>query len=492
MFIDAQNLDNGTRLEAEVCIVGAGAAGITLALQLADAGKDVLLLESGGFQYEQPTQKLYGGRSHGAVLDSSEKYLTRSRLRRFGGSTNHWNGWCAPLDSDDFEKLTWSEHKGWPISREDLDPYYRRAAPYLDIVPGYNDIPGFMAEDSAFEPFYFSLSRPTRFAIKYRQPLNQNPRIRVVLHANVMKLAANESGAVDSVTASTLEGVRLSVTARRYVLACGGIENTRILMAVREAEDGIRVHSDALGRFFMEHPIARVGHLVLAHGRKTRMADFDRYLAADGTRVRRGVFRPRAEIRKEKAWQNAVVVLEREDSWDAGEYAEAVAAAGIAGARLGKTPGKVENGSYFAKISFATEQTPDRESRLELYPARDAMGMQRVRLHWRILDRDAVAMREMVEHFQRRIGVALEGRMHNSVDDLAPWERASGSNHHMGTTRMAESAADGVVDSNSRVFGVDNLYIAGSSVFSTSGAVNPTFTIVALAVRLADHLGTQV
>ncbi len=490
MFIEARDLERNTQLQTEFCIIGAGAAGITLALELEAKGHDVIVLESGGFQYDEDTQKLCAGRAHGTFLDPKQQYLSRSRVRRFGGSTNHWNGWCAPLEPADLEGSDWAEHGGWPISRTDLDPYYSRAAPYLDIEAGFNDVPGFLSDDSVFEPFYFSLSAPTRFGLKYRKLLEQRTRVRVVLHANLTEVLADpSSGAVTSVVASTLEHHRVTVRAGRFVLACGGVENARVLMASAEKEGGVRTESEALGRFFMDHPITRVGHIVLAPNRKAGMATFkDRDVATGG---RRGLLRPLLSVRRERQWQNALVVLDQQRQWHAGSYAKWIAKAGIAGARLAGIPGKVGAAPYFAAVKIAVEQTPNPESRLELLPERDALGMQRVRLRWKILDRDTRAMEQMVDQFRRRIGSRFEGRMRSTLVDGAPWEKAGGSNHHMGTTRMASSAAKGVVDSNSRVFGADNLYIAGSSVFSTCGAVNPTFTIVALAIRLADHLGAQ-
>jgi len=492
VIVDAHDFLPDSEHRADVCIIGGGAAGITLALELSASGKEVLLLESGGLAYEEETQELYGGIAQGTFLDSKEQYLSRSRVRRFGGSTNHWNGWCAALEKADFEDVSWSDYHRWPISRSDLDPFYKRAADYLDIRPGFDDTPSYWTDDPVYQPFFFSLSPPTRFDQKYRQSLKENPRVRVILHANVTELRAdNNPGRVSGVTASTMNHHRFSVQAEEYVLACGGVENARLLMVSNQGTGMVHTASEALGRFFMDHPITRIGHAAVAHGRKTIMKGFDDFKRPNFRGARRGLLRPRPDVRDEKGWQNAVVVLQREGRWKAGSYAKWVDPAGVKNAQLAGVPGRVEGESYFASLKIATEQTPNRESRLELLPARDALGMQRVRLRWRILDRDATALEQMIDSLRRRFGARLEGRMRSTVVAGAPWEKANGSNHHMGTTRMASSVVEGVVDANCKVIDVENLHIAGSSVFPTSGAVNPTFTIVALAVRLADHLGAQ-
>lgn len=498
VFIDARDLDfrsqpPGPVFSAEVCIVGAGAAGISLALELDRAGHDVLLLESGGFAYEEDTQSLYAGRGGGSFLKPEELYLSSSRVRRFGGTTSHWNGWCLPLDAQDFKHRAWIDHSGWPLSREELDPYYRCAAPYLDIGELAQESPPLFEQDSEFESVYFLISAPTRFGLKYRQTIAESDRIRVILHANLVEMrAAENKQVVEHLVASTLEGGRVEVAARHFVLACGGVENARLLLVFDREGGGVRLESDALGRFFMDHPITRVGWVAVAHGRRSRMQAYDRFRRPGGSDYARGVVRPKPEVEAGRRWARSLFVLKRETWRSAGEFSPVVGEAAAVMARAAEVPGRLEGVPYVGEVSAVIEQRPNRASRVTLSDELDALGMPRAVLDWRLDDDDVRTIEETVDHLRRSLGAAFEGRMQRRFVADDPWRTAGGSNHHMGTTRMGSNRADAVVDSRCTVHGVDNLHLAGSSVFPTCGAVNPTYTIVALAIRLADWLHQEL
>lgn len=464
-----------------------------MALELERAGRDVMLLESGGFAYEEETQRLYSGHGGGSFLKPEELYLSSSRVRRFGGTTSHWNGWCLPLDAQDFERRAWIDHSGWPLSREEMDPYYHRAAPYLDIGDPAQESPPLFERDAEFESVYFLISPPTRFGIKYREAIAESERIQAVLHANLVAVRATQDArAVERLVASTLEGGRFEVAARHFVLACGGVENARLLQAFNRQAGGVRVESDALGRFFMDHPIMRVGWMAVAHGRRSRMQAYDRFRRPGGNDYARGVVRPRPEVEAERRWARSLFVLARKNWRRAGDFTPAVGEAAAVMARAAGVPGRLEGAPYIGEVRAVIEQRPNRASRITLSDETDTLGMPRAVLDWRLGDDDVRTIEETVDRLQRRLGAAFEGRMQKRFVADDPWRTAGFSNHHMGTTRMGAAGEDAVVDPQCRVHGLDNLHLAGSSVFPTCGAVNPTYTIVALAIRLADRLHREL
>ena len=273
MLLDARRIERGAVVEADLCIVGAGAAGIALARELAGTPLSVCLLESGGFQPDAATQSLYEGPSRGTLLEEGGDYLSRSRLRFFGGSTNHWQGWCRPLDPLDFEARPWVEHSGWPLDRGALEPYYARAAELVQIPhvgdaeapvlagPGALLLPG--SEWVATRLFTFS--PPTAFGRVYRDALARAPNVTLLTHANVREIRLDAGGSrVESVRVACLEDNAFDVRARYTALAAGGIENARLLLASnRQRPAGIGNGHDRVGRYFADHPVLDVGHVVL-------------------------------------------------------------------------------------------------------------------------------------------------------------------------------------------------------------------------------------
>lgn len=262
MLSDARQVSAGTTLSADVCIIGAGAAGITLATELAQGSQKVVLLESGGFDFEEATQSLYQGEIVGHPLNA----LDVSRLRYFGGTTNHWGGMCAPLAAGDFRVRPWVQYSGWPIGADDLTGYWRRAVPYVQISSD-----NFSAHDWAAElpaifqgnmlgdrlaPLMFQQSPPTRFGEVFRQRLTEAKSVEAFLHANVLSLDTDsEAHTVEKVRVGCLDGNRFTVRARVFILATGAIENARLLLLSDGVQaTGLGNGNDLVGRFFMGHP----------------------------------------------------------------------------------------------------------------------------------------------------------------------------------------------------------------------------------------------
>lgn len=510
MFSDARNLDDGSRIEADVAVVGGGPAGITIARAFAGSRASVCLLEGGGLEFDAEVQALYAGENLGI-----EYPLTGNRLRYFGGSSNHWGGYCRLLDPIDFEARDWVPYSGWPFGRDELEPYYERASEAAEVAPGrYED--GAYWQARTGEPLvdwpagrmhvrFFHFSPPTRFGERYRAGLERAGNIRVLLNANVTRCVAVPSGAaVDHLEVRTLTGRRHEVRARFFVLAAGGLENPRVLLLSDDVvPGGLGNRHDQVGRYFMEHPhVGGFAEIVVADLARLPSI-YRKRLVFDG-RAGTAAFVPEPGFLRRERLLNASFAMAV-----AGEYGQRtdlstpMAQAHVAMLRSarrfladGSGAVKVEDPDYagvWMGIGCACEQVPNPDSRVTLGEARDALGLRRIRLDWRLGEQDR---RSLVRHIQSlglEFAAAGIGRMLIRVEDDGLWpEVVAGGSHHMGTTRMSDDPARGVVDRNCRVHGVDNLYVAGSSVFPTSGSANPTLNILALAYRLVDHLREQL
>jgi choline dehydrogenase-like flavoprotein len=535
VFIDFREVASGTEITADVCIIGAGAAGITIARALGGEGRDIVLIESGGLDFDTPTQQLYAGDSVGRYYAVPETFC---RMRYFGGSTNHWAGHCGPLDPLDFAVRSWIPHSGWPIGRSDLDAWYVQAQDICELGPFAYDAASWSNAERRFHEFlpskldhcFWQFSPPTRFGQHYREELANAPNIRVYLFANAVDIETDPGArTVQRVQLRTLTGGSGTVRASRYVLALGGIENPRLLLASDRVQPaGVGNDRDLVGRFFMEHPHVRSGTVLARDPSALLFPAFSAGRAAgqtlaaefwqDGVHLNAGM-KPSPQAQEREQILNAGIVLHSSDQFTGYDALRSIASR----VRRGRWPGplgrhlwrtisdfdqtarglwsKVRRREYQRPKEVVlfnrSEQAPNPDSRVTLGHERDALGMRRVRVDWRLSAVDRRTVRRCALLIGEEMGrldlgrVRLNGWLRDADDDTAwPEPEMRGGCHHMGTTRMAGDPAHGVVDANCRVHGLSNLYIAGSSVFPTAGFMNPTLTIIALALRLADHLAT--
>jgi len=523
---DLRALPPGQTLEADVCIVGGGAAGISMAMQFHGTKTRVCLLEGGGEHMEAESQDLY-------LVDNDGQIPVlgmQSRLRMFGGTTNHWTGRCAPLDAADFTARHWVPHSGWPITRADLDPFYERAQRICDLGNySYGEdvlealgVPDMQLDRDKLAPQCWQISAPTRFAGKYGPVLRVVENIQVVLHATATNVELNPDGTqVDHIGLATPDGRRHRVKARYYVLAAGGIENPRLLLMSNDVQKaGVGNQRDLVGRFFMQH--LRVDATLVMEGDPYRVSRmYARHDAAIGNYV--------VGARLSDRFQSASKVLNgsmityreggldpdsgtsslarltdelRDGRWpkDAGRELFNVVAdfsdVALNVRRRFLKPGAEPYSRALRQIMVEGEQAPNPSSRIRISEATDALGMRRVVADWRLTDLDRHSTQQLVLTIATEMARLYKARMSVPfwlTDSQTDWSRhLRDVAHHMGTTRMADSENRGVVDADCRVFGVPNLFIAGSSVFPTGGQANPTLTIVALALRLADHLKSKL
>lgn len=534
MIDDLHDIPHGTTIAADICLIGGGAAGITIARELAGSALRVCLVEGGGLEYEAQSQELFQGENAGVPIA-----LDEGRLRFLGGSTNHWGGRCAPLDPIDFRRRDWIPGSGWPIGRSELDPYYVRARAVAGFPPQWRsdaqtlDFLGVRLpalNEEWIRPFFWQYA-PTmpgigvwNWAAAYRKSLEEARNVRVLLHANFKSFSTGDDASrVRSLGVATLGGATATINARIYVLCCGGIENARLLLlGAEQNRGGFGNRHDLVGRHFLQHSRG-AGALLVGSGRLSRLQEqFNILRGGDGLDVEIGLaLSPQEQERQ--GLLNCSAVLEyqgdpdsglaaAQDIWRsllAGHWAPAMGEkvahiAGDLGAfahgveeRLTSGRSLASNGtsgvpSRSAVVLLDVEQVPDPRSRITLAKDRDPLGLPRVRAEWRLGElerRTAAAFAQYIAAEFARLGIGRCRLEPWLLDDQVPMTNALRETYHyIGTTRMADDPREGVVDRDCAVHGMQNLYVAGSSVFPTAGHANPTLTIVALALRLADRL----
>ena len=521
MFIDSRTLAEGSRIETDVCIVGAGAAGITIARELAGKPFRICLIESGGLEPDQETQSLY----QGEIVGFPYYPLDLIRLRYFGGTTNHWAGACRPLDEIDFEARPEVPHSGWPFNKSQLDPYYQRAQALCQLGPyDYNpdtwasvENPVLPIEGNRVVTAILQDSPPTRFGQVYREEIEQAQNISTYLFANVVEIETTATeDAVTRLHAATLQGNRFSITAKYYILATGAIENARLLLVSNKTQNtGLGNQNDLVGRYFMEHLSVPGGLFVpssdltastglYTNGRELDGVDGSAYLSITPETLQREkllnvraflkLASPQAVTHGTSGWSvsaQAVLDAPQTGNWDidfAGHIWNVINNTDEIAIRSYEAFFHQPKGIFALYYHLANAPNPD--SRVTLIAERDELGMPRVRLDWRFGDLERQTLRRANEIIGEALGHSGLGRVSVFPDDPdTGWpDGLRGAWHQMGTTRMHTDPKQGVVDEQGRVHGVSNLYVAGSSVFPTSGYTNPTLTIVALCIRLSDHI----
>lgn len=461
----------------DVVVVGAGPAGISLALELARSSLKIALLEAGGL--DDPgaeALELFSGDNVGLPYA-----LASSRQRFFGGTSNHWGGWCRPLDPYDLEPPDRISLSGWPFSFSELEPWYQAAHPVLEMKDLTYDADGQVAEDdllpadstSGFVNRLFRFSPPTRFGAVYRPHLSASSNVHVFLHAPVVELV-HENGQVQSCRVRGIDGKDYQFTSKVVVLAMGGLEVPRLLLhTATESANALGNDSDLLGRCFMEHYGYIPGFIMAA----PRL----RYYRHSGPEAdQMVVLAPRPELLAREKILNSCAILsavEPDTHWSP----EVLDTPGLVPELLGD--------AWRYRVTLINESSPYRDSRVSLQEERDALGLRRIRLDWRINQADFESIETVIRSLSAWLGRLGLGRVQftRPISPETITHFGTGM-HHMGTTRMSLSPRDGVVDPDCRVHGTDNLYVASSSVFPTSGYANPTLTIVALSLRLAAHL----
>lgn len=540
----------GARLSSQICIIGAGPAGISLALQFINAKIDVVLIAGGALEHDEKAQALYAGEVADEALHSP---LTEYRHRQFGGSSATWGGRCMPFDPIDFETRDWMDGARWPIRYDDIAPFYPAAQAFAEagdfIYDARHAIDGGMRPMiGGFRPNFFNpdsverFSCPTNFGRRYGEMLRRAPNIRVLLNAHAIEIVRAEQGdAIGHVILRTLGGAEFQVHADRFVLATGGIETARLLLASRSKDpQGIGNATDQVGRNYLCHIAGTMGKLSITSPATSVFHGYDR--AWDGVYCRRRLaLLP--EMQREKRIGNVVMRLHHprlpDPSHGRGilsaiylakpfisyEYSkrlhggDALSAGlvlkhlmniarepfGTAGFLLNWARRRTLAARKFPSLIVAprnnifsldihAEQAPNLDSRIMLGSGQDAFGMPLARVDWRYRALDLETVRVALGLLRDDLANWGGGQLAYDDADIPDAMLRDGAygGHHIGTARMGASPAEGVVDTDARVFGTTNLHVAGSAIFPTSSQANPTLTIIAFALRLARHLKEEM
>jgi len=533
--VDLRELEGEPRsIHTDLCIVGSGPAGASIAKEFAGLTIQVLVIEGGGEEQTPANQALYDVENVGVARMTQE--LVRNRV--LGGSSHTWTGRCVSFDDIDFQCRTWVPNSGWPISPIEVLPFLERAREYLGIGPNvYSDnlwkkleVPQPPFDPTRLRSQFWQFSRdsrnahePTRFSRTIASI--DEPNVKVLTYANVTHVNTSTDGPrVESLEIRTLEGKRFEVKAKTVVLACGGIENARLLLASnRVVPNGVGNAHDLVGRFLMDHPRCTLGWF--DPNRSAAIQDCFGHYRLDDEKGRHvylhGVALSPAIQRKEHLLNCAAFLEEipsADDPWMAMTRLLSEAKPNVETLEwnrprppgneimtmISHLPSLLNNayrrvvrhrfpiiGARELGLACLVEQVPDTSSRVTLAERTDALGMPISRIDWRIGElewRSVLRLNELIRLELRRIGLPEHSHNLRLSEDIDWRSNFIDRAHPAGTTRMAYAPKQGVVDRNCQVHGVAGLYIAGSSVFPTAGHGNPTLMIVALAIRLADHL----
>ncbi|MBL8077996.1 MAG: hypothetical protein JNM55_08540 [Anaerolineales bacterium] len=525
MIIDSRNLPQKEILTADICIVGAGAAGIAIARAFNNSDIKIALLESGGLTFDHKTQFLYKGEITGRSFTPMEF----TRRRQFGGSTVTWFGRCRPLDKDDFEQRAWIPGSGWPFSIKELNPYYEQAGDVLQIGENRYDAShwdkqeGFKGIDpsSPLETKIFHFSPPAHFGNSYGAELRRSTNISVYLYANAIQAqVANGGNQIKALQCATLQKTKFSVEAKIFILAMGGLETTRLLLTSNNVYiNGIGNQNDILGRFFMDHvsffdgsvlkipdsfpksffrldystAMKNIG-MVRAIGLTSEYRQTNQLLNASAFFVKRPAYKmdDRFFSLEMKNFIQASEIIRHTTTPSLkliGDIRRSISNAATLLPVLLKIITAKKSESLYG-LHLQLECTPNPQSRLTLSDQKDALGINRLKLNWRLTQHDL----ESYQHFRRVIFNELGNlgfksrKIEHGVDNEGWPVSLTPAKHPSGTTRMHKNERYGVVNEHCQVHGVHNLYIASGSVFPTSGMANPTLTIVAIALRIAKRI----
>jgi choline dehydrogenase-like flavoprotein len=546
MIKDAKELAAGDEIQADIVIVGTGAGGMAAAVELIDSGQTVIVLEAGKENFDATIQSVYDGE----VTESGQHgHLSGYRRRMLGGTSNVWGGRCSSFVDSDFTKRDYVANSGWPIEKSQLDPFYIKAHKYCDIGNYDYTVKGSLAGDEKIVPDLKSdkigqdqiwrFSLPTNFGTKFKLEVAQSENVTLYLNASCVHIQLDDAGKeVKWIDASSNLGCKFKIKGKKFIIAAGGLETTRLLLASNDVENsGIGGTSGNLGKYYSSHLTGNYGEVKLSTNEGA--VSWKYKTTKDGVYYKQQLRVLEAE-QDAKGLLNTRIILSHPGFGDPSHGSGVLSGAYLVKRFLkGQIPpeyskdlasseykhvGKhvknvildspksmafafdwirrrvfskrklpsiaLRSKSNVYTLHYDSEQTPVAESIITLCEDKDMFGMPKLNVDWRFDKKDLDNLFETYKTIATELEETGAGVMLSTDDEVrARIKNQIGvGSHHLGSTRMSANMEEGVVDINCKVHTVANLYLASPSVFCTGGFANPFLTIVALALRIADHL----
>jgi len=523
-FRNADTVREREVLDTDICIVGAGAAGIALSLELERSRFRVLLLESGDARPLEAADEL----NRMAIIGQPRNVVARVRRRGFGGTTIDTYGRCVLPDAIDFESRPWVTDSGWPIDEHQIRPFYPRAARILGL-----EQPELLDRDRWADHPVLQANATGNLTVRIHRwgrhidlgrawgaHMRRSRSVEVLLRATAVDCQAGDGGnRIAQISVRGLNGGRFAVRARAFILACGGFENPRLLLLSRQGASPPAMNWNPVGRYYMNHPRSEGLATVRLNQAHPQLGESVRTLVLHRDRRVRGRlqfgFSPSESLQRSEgllnvsgffyavgdakvlAAQRALADIAVGDATGRQSLLARVGALGghlptLAGGAIGRLTLKPVRPHQLVLVDQC-EQPPDPDSRITLGEGSDRFGDPLGRLDWRIDPATTSSLRRLHgllrEAFHRQGLGRLQSRLLDEPDLVPDYQDCA---HPTGATRMSVNDQRGVVDSHCRIHGLQNLFVAGSSVFPVGGQANPTFAILAMAARLAQHLRDEL
>ena len=460
-----KNLNNIDLDNFSVAIFGSGPAGITTALELEKKNIKCLLIEAGDENYSEISQKFYEGKIIGDPITD----LSASRLRQFGGTSGHWGGWSKPMEKYNFDL--------WPLNANDLDIYLKRTCEILNINNQFRK----SSLNEFFNQIEFQYST-VGFADKFKNHISKSNNIFLVLNTQLSHFVGSNNNTDYAVCISN--SVIKKIRANYFVLACGGIENSRILLWTRKQNQEFIDNELPIGKYWMNHPWILGGKGIISK-KKLKKKIGDNFLEYDGIIH----FAAKKELIIKKEILSAAIYIRPEE--DAKIYKEIIKDILCVAPEYGKKIARMvfKKDLKCGNIFMHLEEDQTENNKIVLDVKKDKFGIPLVKLFYKKSNYSLKTAKLFLEEFGNLCRKDDLGRIaiEESIYNLESFEHL-GAYHHIGGTRMGLDKFDSVINKDLKVHNVNNLYINGSSNFVTTGYTNPTFTIIQFALRLADKI----
>lgn len=451
-------------------ITGSGPAGISLALRLEEAGKKILIIEAGNLEVSKESQDLYSGE----VIGDKYFNLDEARLRCFGGSSGHWGGNCFELDDTDF--------KNWPIKKTDLLKYKNKAKEILNLKGDFDKKKSYFED---FEEISF-LQSDVRFGDKYLEHIKNSRNIFLILNTPLLKIIpySMSTNEIEKIVVLLENKYFKEIKIKKLILCSGGIENSRLLLWSKISSNSNFLQELPIGHYWSDHPTGDAAQFILNKELNKKYENLENIQISPSKEylIKNNLNNCRFNFKKIK-----------NNNKDFKKYIkDFVCLAPNLGKKLLENSIGSKSIHCFGAIKFSTEQEGIYENKITLDNFKDKLGIPRTKINWNIKDNVFQTLIKTLENLgnqfiEKNIGrIGIDKTIYDN--NFKKINDVYGNHHHIGGTIMGKNKKSSVVDSNLKIHSLKNLYVAGSSVFSSAGHANPTYTIVMLSLRLGDHL----